>query len=80
MSGSCAAAIPGLNTADKVSAMADTHERAGRSLGISSPWLNVQTCKGCIEADESARISGNHTDKQFGREHVFSPKCKTIFN
>jgi hypothetical protein len=41
--------------------MADIHERAGQSLGISSPWPDIQTYKDCFEADESARISSKTT-------------------
>jgi hypothetical protein len=57
MSGSCAVAITGLDTADKVRVMADTHERAGRSLG------NFFSLAEWVEADESARISGKLSDK-----------------
>jgi hypothetical protein len=49
---------PGLAIVDETSAMADIHERADHSLGISSPWPNMQSRKDSFEADESgANIS-----------------------
>jgi hypothetical protein len=44
---------PGLAIVDERSAMADIHERADQSLGISSPGPDMQSCKDCFEADES---------------------------
>jgi hypothetical protein len=53
MSEVCAAMSPGLAIVDETSAMADIHERADQSLGIPSPWPDMQSCKDCFEADES---------------------------